>query len=59
MKIDFTNEQLKTLNDAIIQLPYYLAQPLIMHINKEIQNRHNEAVDAKDEQVGSNTQLDI
>jgi hypothetical protein len=59
MKIDFTNEQLKVLNDAIIQLPFYVAQPLINHINKEIQARYNEAIDDRDEQVGSNTQLDL
>jgi len=59
MKIDFTNEQIKVLNDAIIQLPYYVAQPLINHINQEIQKRHNEAIDNRDEQVGNNSQLDL
>lgn len=58
MKIDFTNEQLKVLNDAIIQLPFYVAQPLISHINKEIQDRHNEAVDNKDYHSGSNNRLE-
>jgi hypothetical protein len=59
MKIDFNHEQLKVLNDAIVQLPFYIAKPLINHINSEIQKRHNEAVDARDEQVGSSCQLDM
>ena len=59
MKIEFTNEQLQVLNAAIVELPFRVAQPLITHINSEIQKRHNEAVDSKDEQVGSNNQLDM
>lgn len=36
MKIDFTYEQLGILDKAIQQLPYYIAAPLIDHINKEV-----------------------
>ena len=46
MKIDFTNEQLQVLNAAIVEMPFRVAQPLITHINSEIQKRHNEVVDS-------------
>jgi hypothetical protein len=37
MKIDFTIEHLQIIDKAIQQIPYYLAAPLIEHINKELQ----------------------
>jgi hypothetical protein len=37
MKIDFNIEQLSILDKALQQLPYYLAAPLINHINKELE----------------------
>lgn len=36
MKIDFSMEQLAILDKAIQQLPYYVAAPLIQHINVQI-----------------------
>lgn len=36
MQIDFTLEQIQILDKAIQQLPYYVAAPLIAHINKQI-----------------------
>lgn len=39
MQIDFTLEQLGILDKAIQQLPYYVAAPLISHINKEIEKQ--------------------
>jgi precorrin-4 methylase len=39
MQIDFTIEQLSVLDKAIQQLPYYVAAPLIAHINKEIEKQ--------------------
>lgn len=36
MKIDFTFEQLSVLDKAIQQLPFYMAAPLLDHINKEL-----------------------
>lgn len=39
MQIDFTIEQLNILDKAIQQLPYYIASPLISHINKEIEKQ--------------------
>lgn len=39
MQIDFTLEQLTILDKAIQQMPYYLAAPLIQHINKELEKQ--------------------
>jgi 16S rRNA A1518/A1519 N6-dimethyltransferase RsmA/KsgA/DIM1 with predicted DNA glycosylase/AP lyase activity len=39
MQIDFTIDQLGILDKAIQQLPYYIAAPLISHINKEIEKQ--------------------
>lgn len=39
MQIDFTFEQLSTLDKAIQQLPYYVAAPLIAHINEQIEKQ--------------------
>lgn len=39
MQIDFTTEQLIVLDKAIQQLPYYVAAPLIGHINKELEKQ--------------------
>lgn len=36
MQISFSDEQLAVLDKAVQQLPYYLAAPLIAHINAEI-----------------------
>lgn len=51
MKIDFTLEQLSILDRAVQQLPYYVAAPLIQHINQQIkeqQEEMDEPIDAKD-----------
>ena len=74
MKIDFTTEQLNVLDKAIQQLPYYVAAPLILHINKEIekqrtdkdtqldvaaiQKRFDAAVDARDIPSGATPRQD-
>lgn len=39
MKIDFTPDQLAILDKAIQQLPYYVAAPLMAHINKELEKQ--------------------
>jgi hypothetical protein len=36
VQIDFTLEELATLDKAIQQLPYYVAAPLIASINRQI-----------------------
>ena len=42
MKIEFSIEQLSVLDKAVQQLPYYMAAPLIAHINKELQKQEAE-----------------
>lgn len=42
MKIDFSYEQLALIDKAVQQLPFYLAAPLIAHINKEIETQKKE-----------------
>ncbi len=41
MKIEFTTDQLALLDKAIQQLPYYMAAPLIEHINEQIGSKQN------------------
>jgi len=36
MKIELNEKQLKVLNDALIELPFKIAAPIINHINNEI-----------------------
>ena len=47
MKIEFTDEQMAVLNDALVQLPYWRAAPLIQAINEQL------AVPQKKEPEGS------
>jgi hypothetical protein len=49
MNLKFTNEQLAILNEALIQLPFKIAAPLIQQINRQIQEAHNKAVDQREE----------
>lgn len=49
MKIDFTQEQLIVLDKAIQQLPYYVAAPLILHINAEIKKQESNEIEVKPE----------
>lgn len=35
--ISFTHEQLVILNNALVEMPFKVAQPLIIHINAEIE----------------------
>ncbi len=51
MKIEFSEDQLNLLNMAIVELPFRIAQPLITHINREIQKRHTEAVNVVEEKA--------
>lgn len=37
VSITFTKEQLKVLNDALVELPFREAAPLIQYINMQIQ----------------------
>ena len=40
MKLEFTTEQLAILSEAIVQLPFKVAAPLIQQINSQIQEAH-------------------
>lgn len=42
-EITFTDQQLAVLNDALVQMPYRLAAPLIAHINEQIQKQREQA----------------
>lgn len=42
IKLEFSPEQLKLLDKAVQNLPYFQAASLIAHINKQLQ-LHNEA----------------
>lgn len=43
--VSFTKEQLTVLNQALIELPYRLAAPLVSHINAEIQQNFDQRQD--------------
>lgn len=47
MKIEFSREQLAVLDKALQQMPYYLASPLINHINAQLQNELDKGVGAR------------
>lgn len=49
MNLKFTTEQLAILNEALIQLPFKIAAPLIQQINQQIQEAHNKTVDDKED----------
>jgi len=42
MTLEFSAEQLQTLNAALMLLPYGQVAPLIADINKQIQDWHNQ-----------------
>ena len=46
--LEFSEEQLVTLNEALIEMPFKKALPIINHINSETQKSFNHAVDEKD-----------
>lgn len=53
ISIEFTPEQMQTLNDALIELPFRKAAPLVAHINAQIQRAHDIAADAADRATGA------
>jgi hypothetical protein len=46
--IEFSQEQLSVLNDALGNMPFKVAAPLVQHINREIQKFFDADVDARD-----------
>lgn len=57
MKIEFTIEQIGILDQAVQQLPYYIAAPLIAHINKQIAEQ-KQAMDKPIDQLNVLHQVD-
>lgn len=51
--IEFSQEQLSVLNDALGNMPFKVAAPLVQHINREIQKLFDAAVDARDMPSGA------
>lgn len=37
--VEFTQDQLKVLNDALVEMPFRVAAPLIQQINMQIQRQ--------------------
>jgi hypothetical protein len=44
-QFNFNEQQLKVLNDALIEMPFKISAPLIQHINSEIQKTFDKSVD--------------
>lgn len=58
ISIQFTKEQLNVIDQALQQAPYYVAEPLIRHINAEIQKNFDQKIDARDMPTGQTTPKD-
>ena len=54
----FTTEQLVVLDKALQQMPYYMAAPLISHINTQIQAGFDKSLDTKDTPSGATIPVD-
>ena len=47
-KIELNEQQLSVLNVALIEMPFKIAAPIIMHINAEIQKVFDKSIDDKE-----------
>jgi hypothetical protein len=56
--LSFTQEQLKVLNTALLEVSYRLAAPLISSINSQIQRQFDQRQD-DDAPTGSNHNLPV
>jgi hypothetical protein len=56
--LTFTQDQLKVLNDGLVELPFRMAAPLIQHINSQIQRQFDGRED-DDAPTGSNHNLPV
>lgn len=54
--LTFTQEQLKILNAALVEIPYRVAAPMISSINSQIQRQFDQR---EEQQTGSNHNLPI
>jgi hypothetical protein len=50
--LEFSQDQLNVLNQALIELPFRIAAPLIQQINMQIQKQFDEKVDEHDMPTG-------
>jgi hypothetical protein len=50
--LEFTQDQLKVLNDALIEMPFRVAAPLIQQINMQIQQQFDKNADLQDTPTG-------
>jgi hypothetical protein len=58
-KLVFNQQQLQVLNDALVNIPFKVAAPLIQHINAQIQQQFDANVDSQDRPSGQTTPPDI
>jgi hypothetical protein len=49
MKLEFTQEQIADLKAALMELPFRIADPLVLHINNEMTRLYNEQYDKQRE----------
>lgn len=50
--LEFTQDQLKVLNSALVEIPFRVAAPLIQQINLQIQQQFDKNVDLQDTPTG-------
>lgn len=48
--LEFTQDQLKVLNDALVEMPFKVSAPIIQHINMQIQRQFD--IDKGDDPTG-------
>jgi hypothetical protein len=48
VKIEFTQQQMEILSAALVELPFRVAQPLIAHINEQVQKHFDESKDRRE-----------
>jgi hypothetical protein len=55
---EFSQEQLNVLNQALVELPFRVAAPLIQQINMQIQKQFDNKIDECDMPTGQATPKD-
>lgn len=58
LKIYFTQNELKVLNDALVQLPFAVVAPVIHNINSQIQSQICNSETAKSEDCRTSANYD-
>lgn len=54
----FSQDQLNVLNQALVDLPFKTAAPLIQHINAQLQRQFEASIDSQDVPSGQTTPPD-